>query len=131
MAAGHAEPQGHLILQIEGDARALRVTRITPKVDPCGPARFASAHAVVVRDAAGSELGRVPLDLSNFDLDPARVGGALTVEGCMVRDPHVATLVSIPRWPTAASLEVVHAQQVLGTLAGGAYAELVTAGERR
>jgi len=125
------EPQGHLILQVEGDASALRVTRITPKPDPCGPSRTTSAHQVVVRDAAGRELGRMPLDLSAFDLEPARVGGALRVEGCVVRDPHVAMLVSVPRWEGAASIELVRDGQFLGLLPPASYAQLLAEGERR
>jgi hypothetical protein len=125
------EPQGHLILQVEGDAGALQVTRITPKPDPCGPARLHSEYAVVVRDAAGTELGRVPMDLSAFDLDPARIGQPLRVEGCVVKDTRVATLVSIPRWPTAAALDLVQGTRVLGTLAGDSFATMVRAGELR
>lgn len=124
-------PVGHLILQIEGDAAALQVTRITKKTDPCGPVRTASEYAVVVRDAAGAELSRTPLDLSAFDLDPARLGGALRVEGCVVRDPHVATLASVPCWPTAARLELVHGAARLGEVGAGRYAQLLAAGERR
>ena len=125
------EPDGHLVLQIEGDARALQVTRITRKPDPCGPARFTSASAIVVRDAAGSELGRVPLDLSLFDLDPAHVGRPLHVDGCVVRDTRVAMLANVPHWPDAASLEIVHEGRVLGVLAGARYEALVRAGAPR
>lgn len=125
------EPQGHLILQVEGDARALRVTRITPKPDACGLARIESPYSVVVRDAAGRELGRVPLDLSKFDLDPARVGGALRVEGCVVHDTRVATLVNVPHWPTASRVEILDGERIVGALTATEYATLVEAGERR
>lgn len=124
-------PAGHLILQIEGDAASLQVTRITKKSDPCGAARLQSAYAIVVRDAAGAELGRTPLDLSAFDLDPARLGGALRVEGCVVRDPHVATLANVPYWPTATHLEIVHGAQRLGTLEATRYTALLSAGTPR
>lgn len=122
---------GHLILQVEGDALALRVTRITPKADPCGLVRSSSPYAVVVHDADGHELSRTPLDLSAFDLDPARIGGALRVEGCVVRDPHVATLVSVPRFSTASSLTLVHGTRTLGALTAERFATLVAEGERR
>ncbi|MEZ5965082.1 MAG: hypothetical protein R3F56_14705 [Planctomycetota bacterium] len=124
-------PTGHLILQVEGDAAALHVTRITKKADPCGVARTASHYTIVVRDAGGRELSRTPLDLSAFDLDPARIGGALRVEGCVVKDPHVATLASVPCWPTASSLEILAGNVRLGELTAARYAQLVAAGERR
>lgn len=125
------DPRGHLILQVEGDANTLRITRITPKVDPCGLQRITSEYAVVVRDAQGLELGRVPLDLSKFDLDPSRVGGALRVEGCVVRDPRVATLVNVPHWPTASTVEILHGVRPLGMLAADSYVRLVQEGELR
>jgi hypothetical protein len=125
-----AGPEGHLVLQIEGDARALRVTRITPKPDPCGPARLDSIWRIVVRAADGSELGRYPLDLRQFDLDVAHVGAPLRVEGCRVIETGVATLASIPRWPNAASLAIVSGARTLGTLDAPSYAALL-AGEVR
>ena len=125
------EPVGHLILQVEGDATALRVTRITKKVDACGLARLASPHEVVIRDAVGGELGRVPLDLSAFDLEPNRAGQPLRVEGCKVLDPHVAMLANVPHWPTAAALEIVSRGRVLGALDQASYAALLAQAVRR
>ena len=63
--AGEApRPVGHLIVQIEGDVLALRVTRITAKADPCGPASgVASEFAIVVRsDLKGLGLGHALLE---------------------------------------------------------------------
>lgn len=124
-------PSGHLILQVEGDARALAVVRITPKTDPCGRAVFESAFHAVVRDGAGAELSAVPIDLAVFDMDPAHVGAGLRVEGCAVTDTRVATLVSVPRWPNAASIEIRRDGTVLGKIAGTELAALVRAGEVR
>ena len=132
LVAGPAPaPSGHLILQVEGDARALAVVRITPKVDPCGRAVFQSAFHAVVRDVAGAELSSVPIDLAVFDMDPAHVGAGLRVEGCAVSDTRVATLVSVPRWPNAASIEIRRDGTVLGRIAGTELAALVRAGEVR
>lgn len=132
LVSGPAQaPSGHLILQVEGDARALAVVRITPKADPCGRAVFQSAFHAVVRDAAGDELSSVPIDLAVFDMDPARVGAGLRVEGCAVTDTRVATLVSVPRWPNAASIEIWRDGAVLGRIAGTDLAALVRAGEAR
>lgn len=126
-----ATPSGHLVLQVEGDARALAVIRITPKADPCGRAVFQSAFHAVVRDGAGVELSSVPIDLTVFDMDPARVGAGLRVEGCAVKDTRVATLVSVPRWPNAVSIEIRRDDTVLGRIAGPELAALVRAGEVR
>jgi hypothetical protein len=130
LAPAPADPSGHLVLQIEGDARALHVTRITPKPDPSGPQRLESEWRIVVFDAGGNELGRYPLDLRPFDLDPAHVGAPLRVEGCRIVETRVATLASIPHWPTAARLSIVQGDRVLGEVAPARYATLL-AGEVR
>ncbi len=125
------EPQGHLILQVEGDARALAVVRITPKPDPCGRAVFQSEFQAVVRDVAGAELGSVPIDMRGFDMDPAHVGNGIRVEGCALTDTRVAMLVSVPRWPNAGSIEIRRNATVLGRIAGVDLTALVRAGEVR
>jgi hypothetical protein len=129
---GPRQPVGHLILQIEGDARALRVSRITPKPDPCGPiAGFVSEFSVAVFAADGTELGRYPLDLSAFDVDPARVGGAVRVEGCVVRDTRIATLANVPHWPDAARLEIARGGAVMGRLLAAEISAMTSAGGGR
>lgn len=118
-------PRGHLILQVEGDANGLRVTRITAKPDVCGPQRLESDYQIVVQAADGSEIARHPLDLRLFDLDPARVGAPLRVEGCRVVETRVATLASIPDWPDAIRLELVHGTRRLGRVDADAYSALL------
>lgn len=129
---------GHLILQVEGDVRALQVVRITAKQDPCGPARVASTFSVVILDAAERELDRVPLDLAQFDLDPAHIGQAPRVEGCVIKDTRIAALVNVPHYPTAARLVILRdrldaggASDVLGGADAARYAALLAQGVRR
>lgn len=127
-----ALPSGHLILQVEGDARALQVTRITRKPDPHNPVvGVSSAYAVVVQDAAGVELGRYPLDLSRFDLDPARIGQAPRVAGCEVWDARVAMLTNVPDFAGAARLELRRGDVLLGAVEGAAFARLLAEGQGR
>lgn len=118
-------PRGHLILQVEGDASGLRISRITAKADACGVLRLESDHQIVVRAADGSEIARYPLDLRMFDLDPAHVGAPLHVEGCRVVETRVATLASIPNWPDAAGLELLHGGRIVGRVDDAAYAQLL------
>jgi hypothetical protein len=125
-----AAPQGHLVLQIEGDALALRVTRITVKPDPCGRNRIDSAWRIVAFDAAGRELGGAPLDLRQFDLDPAHVGAPLRVVGCRIVDTRVATLANLPHWPDTVRLAIVEGGRMRGAVDPTRYAALL-AGEVR
>jgi hypothetical protein len=71
------------------------------------------------------------MDLSVFDLDPAHAGAGLRVQGCLVTDTRVATLVSVPRWAEAAAIELRHGATVLGRIAGAELQALVRAGESR
>ncbi len=129
--AATVEPVGHLILQIEGDATGLEIVRITAKPDPCGPLRDSSAVSILVLGQAGTELGRYPLDLSRFDLRPTRVGGAIQVEGCVIHDPRVATLASIPHHPNAERIKLMRGNTTLGSLNATAYRQKLSAGQHR
>lgn len=125
-------PVGHLVLVIEGDAGALRVRQVVAKPDPCGPVhRLQSPYRISVRDAAGTELGDYPLDLSAFDLDPARRGAPDRVEGCRVVSSEVMALASIPHWPQAASIALRGPNGELGAVAGDELRTLVRAGGGR
>lgn len=119
---------GHLILVVEGDANGLSVTHITSKKEPYAPPRHVDGDwTVSVRRADGLELGRFPIDLSRFDLNPARVGQGLRVDGDVVWDTRVATLVSIPQLEDAADLVFHRRGQRLSTLQSEDYARMVQA----
>ncbi len=122
---------GHLLLVVEGDANGLRVTHITPKQDPHNPTRgLDSEWSVAVLSFDGSELGRFPVDLSQFDLDPARVGQPLRVEGDVVWETQVATLVSIPYFANAEGLVFRRQRRVVSTVTAAVYSRLITGGNR-
>ncbi len=123
-------PRGHLILLIEGDARGLRVTHVTAKKDPYNPVDGKASHEIVIYDTTARVLGRYPLDLSKFDLDPAHVGKPLRVEGCEVIDTKVVMLASIPWLPNAAALEIEKGAVPVGGAVSADYARLVAAAER-
>lgn len=103
-----AEPpvaDGHFALVVQGDRDQLTITHAVPKTDPWAgvPKGLTSSYTLRIRDAGGALLAEIPIDLSHFDLAADRKGGAVKVEGCEVRDPHVTTLVNAPRFAEAAS----------------------------
>lgn len=125
-------PTGHLILLIEGDAHGLRVSHITAKQAPYNPVRgVQTRYEVVVHDGNHKVLGRYPLDLSHFDLDPKNVGKPLRVEGCEVIDTKVAMLTNIPWFPNASFLEIERGGISVGELLPDNYQRLVEQGTDR
>lgn len=122
---------GHLLLVVEGDANGLRVSHITPKQDPHNPTRGPESEwSVAVLGFDGTELGRFPMDLSQFDLDPARVGQPLRVEGDVVWETQVAILVSIPYFANAEGLVLRRQRRVVSTVPAAVYARLIAGGGR-
>ena len=125
-------PNGHLILLIEGDARGLRVTHITAKQDAYNPVHgVTTPYRVVVHDKNHKVLGRYPLDLSRFDLDPKNVGKPLRVEGCEVIDTKVAMLTNIPWFANASFLEIERNGVSVGEMLPDDYQRLVEQGTDR
>ncbi len=114
---GPATPDGHLVLVIEGTVRELRVTAAVAKPDPCQPAPpgLAAPFRLQLLDGKGAVLDERPLDLSAFDLDPARIGGATRVEGCSVRSPSIGVLASVPDLGATAELRILHGTQIIGS----------------
>lgn len=115
-------PTGHLVLVVEGDVTALRVAHAVAKKDEWGgvPKGLRSEFALKAFDATGAEILSVPLDLSKFDTDPARVGGPVVVTGCEVRSPQIGTLVNVPALAQAARWEFSRGQKLLGAFDGAA-----------
>lgn len=123
--------KGHLVLLIEGDARGLRVAHITAKRDPYNPVYgMKQPHEIVLYDQNAQALGRYPLDLSKFDLDPANVGKPLRVQGCEVIDTKVVLLCNIPWLPNASFLEIEKGTTSVSELVASDYTRLVTAAEQ-
>ena len=119
-------PSGHLVLVVEGDAAELRVTHITRKQAPYNPVRGSeSSWSVAVLRGDGLELGRFPVDLSKFDLNPAHIGQPRRVEGDVVWDTKVATLVNIPWFADAEQLVFRQQGRVLSTVPREIYVRMV------
>ena len=133
-----AEPpvaDGHYVLVVEGDRDQLAITHANAKAEPWAgvPKGMASDWRLYVQDATGAALATVPLDVSPFDLSRERKGGAIEVEGCIVRDPRVAMLVSVPNFATAARYTFVrteaNVEAIVGTVPGARVRELAGGGK--
>lgn len=96
---------GHFALVVQGDRDQLTITHAVAKDDPWAgvPKGLTSSYLLRISGADGALLAELPIDLSAFDLAPQRKGGKIEVEGCVVLDPHVTTLVNAPRFAAAQS----------------------------
>lgn len=124
---------GHYALVVEGDRDQLTIQHAVAKTDPWGGVPKGLDSAWRLRIHAGDELlADVPLDLTPFDTRPDRKGGAIQVEGCIVQDPRVAMLVSVPRFDAATSYTFVRREAdrdvQLGVVEGGRVRELAGGG---
>jgi hypothetical protein len=125
---------GHFALVVQGDRDQLTITHAVPKADPWAgvPKGLTSTYALRIRGADGALLAELPIDLSHFDLAADRKGGAIQVEGCEVRDPHVTTLVNVPRFAAAASYAFarrdIGGEVALGSVTGDQVRELAGGG---
>ena len=107
---------GHFVLVVEGDANQLRVSHAVHKDTPFAgvPKALISDYQLSIRGADGVELGRYPVDLSQFDLDLTRVGRPLQVTGDIVHDSHVTMLMSVPDLAQATDYVFLRAGAVIG-----------------
>jgi hypothetical protein len=126
-----AQP-GHLVLVVAGNCQRLDVVAAVRKTDPFGgvPKGLTSNYELSIRDAQGQELGRFPLDLARFDLDPTHVGRGPTVQGDQVRSPQIALPVSVPDFAAADSIVVLHDQLPIAAVSGSTLATLLAIGGR-
>ena len=105
---------GTPILLVEGDARALRVTHVFAKPSAYQRTKAKSRWQVVVYDGDSREIGRYPMDLSAFDLNPNHVGKATEAHGCEVIERKVNALVNIPDHADASFLVLEHNGRTVG-----------------
>jgi hypothetical protein len=112
-----ATARGHLVLVIEGDVTQLRITHAVQKPDRWAgvPKGLTSEFALVVQDQKGKGLVRVPIDLSAFETDPAKIGTPVVVNGCEVRSTSIGVLLNVPSLPDAARYVIVRDKATLGT----------------
>jgi hypothetical protein len=124
-------PNGHLVLVVEGDVTALRVSHAAHKQEPCGqvPKGLQSEFRLAVVDAAGVELCSQPIDLSLFDTDPLHIGRPVQVTGCIVKDWRIALLVNVPDYPQADRLVFWRGKQQLGALSQRELQQLLGGGK--
>src|SRR5262245_50654942 len=118
-----AAARGHFVLVTEGDVTRLRITQAVAKPDRWAgvPKGLTSEFALVVQDQQGKDLVRVPIDLSAFETDPAKVGTPVVVNGCEVRSASIGVLLNVPSLPDAARYVIVRGKATLG---GATAAEL-------
>lgn len=111
-----AQPQGHVVLVVEGTVKALRVTTAIAKPDAWAgtPKTLVSEFSLVMLDAGGKELQRVPLDLSKFETDEAKVDAPVVVNGCEVKSPKIGTLLNIPFRADVATYRFVRGERAIG-----------------
>ncbi|MEO6596440.1 MAG: hypothetical protein ABIP94_16945 [Planctomycetota bacterium] len=128
-------PNGHYVLVVEGDRDQLNITHASAKPAPWAgvPVGFTSDWTLTIRDARGELLAEVPLDVTSFATSALEKGQPLQVQGCIVRDSHIAMLVNVPRFDEAASYTFVRStgradQTALGTTPGDRVRELVGGG---
>jgi len=96
---------GHYALVVEGDRTGLAVTFASKKAAPWGgiPKGFESNWHVLVLDAAGDEITKVPLDVRPFATGANALGKPVRVHGCVVVDSKIGMLVNVPAYAAAAS----------------------------
>lgn len=135
-----APAPGHLVLVVEGDVTALRITAAVAKPDAFGgvPKGLVSDFAWRAVDGKGNELARVPIDLSAFDTDPRNVGKPVVVTGCEVRSARIGVLLNVPVVAGAVRFEIVRTEPtappkapttlVLGQVAADELAALLRGG---
>ena len=123
-------PTGHLVLVVEGDVSALRVTAAVGKADDWGgvPVGLASDFALVGLDAQGEEVLHVPIDLSAFDTDPAHIGAPTVVQGCIVRSPRIGVLVNVPADDRIQDYAIRHIGATIGAATAADIAALLRGG---
>ena len=122
------------MLVVEGDRDQLAITHASAKPDPWAgvPKGFSSRWTLTVKDERGATLAEVPLDVSKFAVGAAEKGRPLRVEGCIVRDSHIAMLVNVPRFDAAATYTLTRIDgdtvHVLGTATGAHVLDLAGIG---
>lgn len=104
-----AKDPGTWILQIEGDSAGLRVTRATHKdFEFRAPRRLLSRYRVRLLDANGKLLSSIPVDFTDFCLDPAHRGQKDHMQGDVITHHKVATTVKVPALPGVAEVQIAN-----------------------
>ena len=107
---------GHVVLVVEGNVKALRVTRAVSKQDEWGgvPKGLVSEFALVMQNGEGKEVQLVPLDLSKFETDETKIDSPVVVNGCEVKSPQIGALLNIPVVDGVATYRFVRGERTIG-----------------
>ncbi len=127
--------EGHYVLVVDGDRDQLDIRHASRKVEPwAGVAKgFTSEWTLSIHDDRGALLAEVPIDVTPFAVGVAEKGQPVRVEGCIVRDAHIAMLVNVPRFAAAATYTFARGagaagRVLLGTATGAHVRELAEEG---
>jgi len=109
---------GHFVLVVEGDRDRLSITHASHKADPWAGVQkgLSSNWSLSILDDKGAELSVVPLDMSKFDLEPARKGQPVRVEGCEVHDARIAMIANVPSLAAASAYVFTRGETTVGTI---------------
>lgn len=127
-----APPQGHVVLVVEGTVKALRVTTAVAKPDAWAgtPKTLVSEFSLVMLDAGGKELQRVPLDLSKFETDESKVDAPVVVKGCELKSPKIGVLCNIPARNDVATYRFVRGERAIGEVDAASMQRMVEEARR-
>lgn len=98
---------GTWILQIEGDSAGLRVTGVShKKFSFRARRRLTSRFRIRLLDAKGKLLSSIPVDLTDFCLDPAHRGKKDHVRGDVIIQHKVVTTIKVPALTDVAEIHI-------------------------
>ena len=110
---------GTWILQLEGDSASLRLTGATHKPFPFRARRhLASRFRLHLLDAGGKRLSSMPIDLSDFCLNPAHRGKKDHVRGDVIVQHRVVTTIKVPALPALHEIRIIQMRGERTTLLG-------------
>ena len=110
---------GTWILQIEGDGKGLQVVDATHKEFEFRAQRhLTSQYRVRLFDAEGKQLSSIPMDLTDFCLDPSHRGKKDHVRGDIIIQHKVVTTVKVPALPNVAEIQIARLRGGKTTVVG-------------
>jgi hypothetical protein len=98
---------GTWILQIEGDSDGLQVAGATHKgFEFRAQRRLVSQYRVRLLDKAGKQLSSIPMDLTDFCLNPSHRGKKDHMRGDVIIQHKVVTTVKVPALPGVENIQI-------------------------
>ncbi len=110
---------GTWILQIEGDARGLKVVGVSHKSATFrAQRRMRSQFHLQLFDAKGKRLKSIPIDLTDFCMDPAHVGKKDHIRGNQIIQHKVCMTFKIPALAEVAEVRITKVTGATPTVYG-------------